>query len=138
MLPYNYTNLNAFDDRDLGALIVMNYGSTVRMSVDVVADPCPDVVWTFNGAALGPSNDTIMYNNPCKAVGGISHIWMYTLNVVLTSETSGQYSAIFTNIAGTTSLPEAYITVPGMLIKSVKFNYCHYIFCPSISTYLYY
>ena len=99
----------------------MNYDNTVNFSVDVVADPCPDVVWTFNGIKLGPSNNTFSYNNPCIHMEGDSRIsiWTYSLNVMLTLQTSGQYSANFTNIAGTTLLPMAYFTVPGMIIKPI-------------------
>ena len=115
MQRYNNSEFNIFDDRNVGALIAMNSGSTVSLSVDVLANPCPSVVWSFNGTALGPSNDTITYNNPCMEESMLN-IWTYTLNVVLTPATSGQYLANFTNIAGTTFLPRAYFTIPGMLI----------------------
>ena len=112
--PLNFTELGAVDDRDVGALIIKSNGSTVRFSVDVVADPCPDVVWKFNGTALGSSNSSFMYNDPCINTGGGNLIWKYTLNVVLTSKTSGQYVANFTSDAGTTLLPRAYFTIPSM------------------------
>ena len=115
MQRYNNSEFNIFDDRNVGALIVMSSGSAVSLSVDVLADPCPSVVWSFNGTALGPSNDTITYNNPCIEGTSTSLIWTYNLNVVLTSDTSGQYLASFTNVAGTTFLPRAYFTIPGML-----------------------
>ena len=115
--PLNFTELGALDDRDFGTLIVRSSGSNVMFSVDVVADPCPDVVWIFNSTALGSSNNTFMYNNACRVVDGRNSIWTYTLNVILTSETSGQYLANFTNFVGTALLPRAYFTVPGMLIK---------------------
>ena len=115
MQHYNDSEFNVFDDRTVGALIVMSSGSTVSFFVDVLADPCPSVVWSFNGTVLGSSNDTITYNNPCREGASKSLIWTYTLNVVLTSDTSGQYLASFTNVAGTTFLPMAYFTIPGML-----------------------
>ena len=95
-----------------------NNGSIVRFSVDVMADPCPDVVWIFNNTALGPSNNTFMYNNPCIAVDGRNSVWTYTLSVVLTLKTSGKYSANFTNNAGTAYLLRIYFTVPGMFINA--------------------
>ena len=112
---HNYAELNAVDDRDLGTLIVMNSGSVVSLSIDVVADPCPDVAWTFNGTALELNNYyNIIYNNPCTQAGDRNFTWTYTLNVVLTPETSGQYLANFTNIAGISFLPKAYLTIPSM------------------------
>ena len=47
MQPYNFTELDAFDDPNLGALIVRDSGSIVSLSVNVVADPCPNVTWIF-------------------------------------------------------------------------------------------
>ena len=117
MQPLDFTELGAVNDRDVGALIVKNSGSTVRLSVDVVADPCPDVVWSFNGTALGSSNNTFIYNNPCIQAGGRSLDHTFTLNVVLTDTTSGSYSANFTNAAGSSLVLRAYFTLPGMLSK---------------------
>ena len=111
--PYNLTKLGAVDDRDVGALIVRSNGDTVMFSVDVVSDPCPTIEWRFNGTQLGPSNSTFNYNDPCTVPGALSPNWTFTLAVELTAATSGPYTAIFTNIAGTTELPPAYFTIPG-------------------------
>ena len=115
VMPYNFTNLNAFDDRDLGALIVQENATQVDFFVDIVADPCPDITWFFNGAQLGTSNDTFMYNNACAAMDARSPNWRFTLTVpLLTEDTSGSYTATFINIAGTTELPTpVYLTIPG-------------------------
>ena len=111
---YNYSELHVFDDRNLGTLIIINSSSTVSWSVDVIADPCPRVVWNFNGTILSPNDSNISYNNPClEGTSASLNIWTYTLNVVLTSDTSGHYSADFTNVAGTTFLPRTYFTIPG-------------------------
>ena len=111
--PFNFSVLGAIDDPELGVLIVRDNGSTVSFSVDVVAIPCPDVVWSFNGRVLGPSNDTFNYNNPCTEEG---MNWTFTLDVALTATTSGRYSANLSNIAGMVPLPNAYFTIPsGML-----------------------
>lgn len=114
MQPYNLIKLTAFDDRDLGALIVRDNGSVVSFSVNVVADPCPELVWYFNGIRLGPSNNTFMYNNPCIEAGATIPYLTFSLNVILTAATSGSYSANISNVAGTTLLPKTYFTVPGM------------------------
>ncbi len=120
MVPYNFSALNAFNDRDLGALIVQENATVVNFWVDVRADPCPDIVWFFNGTQLGPTNETFTYNNPClNAMEGSSPNWRFTLDVMLTEETSGSYTATFTNLAGTTTLePSAYFTIPGTRMLS--------------------
>ena len=112
--PYNFSKLNAFDDRDLGALIVRDSGSTVRFIVNVVADPCPTVMWSLNGTILGPSNHAIMFNDPCVGTDARNTNWMFNLTVFLTLTTTGSYTANFTNFVGTTLLPKVYFTVPGM------------------------
>ena len=111
MQPYNFTQ----PDQDLGALIVRPNGTILVFSVDVVADPCPDIIWSFNSIRLGPSNKTFTYNNVCTEAGTGSPTWTFTLNVTLTAATSGNYSASFTNIAGTAFLPKTYLTISGTL-----------------------
>ena len=105
--------MDAFNDRDLGILIVRDDGSTVNLSVDVVADPCPEIVWFFNGTRLGPSNETFTYNNACAEADASGPNWTFTLSVLLTPSTTGSYTANLTNIAGSESLPKAYFTLPG-------------------------
>ena len=112
--PYNLTALDAFNDPDLGALIVKDSGSNLTISVDVVADPCPDIVWSYNGTRLGPSNETFTYNNVCAEAGASSPIWTFTLSVLITTDTSGSYTASFTNFLGSNQSPKAYFTIPGM------------------------
>lgn len=113
------TALDAFDDQDLGALIVRSCGSTLTFSVAVVADPCPDIEWFFNGTRLGPSNETFTYNNACAEAGANSPNWTFTLNVLLTGATSGSYMANFSNTVGSAQSPEAYFTNPGIRTKNV-------------------
>ena len=124
VVPYNFTALDAFDDRDLGALIVLENGTMVNFWVDVMADPCPTIIWFFNGTQLGPSNATFTYDDPCSnAVEGSSPNWRYNLAVMLTDETSGSYTATFTNIAGTVTLPTpAYFTLPGTCIVNALYS----------------
>ena len=116
IVPYNFTELGAFEDRELGALIVQDNATTVNFFVDVVADPCPSVTWFFDGNQLGPSNSIVSYNDPCVgAVSGDSPNWRFTLTVELTEDTSGNYSASFANIGGTKSFTQhAYFTIPGI------------------------
>ena len=114
MVPYNFTQLEAFNDRDLGALIVQENGTRVNFFVDVIADPCPEITWFFNNTQLGPSNATFIYNNACAAADARSPNWRFELNVLLTKDTSGSYTARLSNLAGTALLPTAaYLTLPG-------------------------
>lgn len=117
MVSYNVTKFRAANDSVLGALFVRDNGSTVNFSVSVMADPCPDVVWSFNGTRLGPSNGTYTYNNACTGISVRNLTWIFTLNLTLTMATSGNYSANFSNIAGTVLISKIYFTISGMLIK---------------------
>lgn len=112
----NSTEMTASEDRDLGALIVQDNGTTVNFFVILMADPCPNITWFFNSTPLGPSNSTFMFNDPCTEANARSPEWNFTLSVSpLTQETSGSYTASLTNQAGTTELPTpAYFTIPGM------------------------
>ena len=114
VLPYNFADLGAVSDRDLGVLIVKDSGSIVNFSVNVIADPCPNVTWINNGTNLGPSSEIFTHNNPCVSADARSPNWTFTLNVALTAATSAHYSASFSNIAGNTQSPLVYITIPGM------------------------
>ena len=116
MQPYNFDELGAFDDRDLGALFTaMDHDSIVSFSVNVMADPCPSIEWIFNDSVLR-MNDFITFNNPCVGVvRGLN--WTFTLNVTVTSTTSGSYTANLSNIAGTIQLPKPiYLTLAGIII----------------------
>ena len=119
--PFNFTALDAFNDREpIGLLIVRENGSVANFYVDLVADPCPTVQWSFNGTMLGPTNDTFSYNDPCAEPGATSPNWRFTLDVALSENTSGSFSAVFTNIAGSVNLPPAYFTIPSGKIVRVS------------------
>ena len=114
VVPYNFTELNAFEDRDLGALIVQESGTTVNFFINVMADPCPDITWFFNNTLIGPSNASFTYNNACADAGARSPNWRFELNVLLSEDTSGSYTARLSNLAGTAPLlTPAYLTIPG-------------------------
>ena len=116
---YNFTELNAVDDRDLGALFVRPNGTALSFSIAIIADPCPSIMWTFNGAQLH-TGDAIMFNNTCMEVAK-SPNWTFTLSVTVTRVTSGSYSAKLNNTAGITQLQKVYITIPGMLSSTIEY-----------------
>ena len=117
--------LNAADDRDVGALFTRASGSIVSFSVDVVAYPCPSIEWTFNGTLVTIDDmPLIAFNDPCvEDAGNLQMNWTYILNVTITEATSGSYSAELNNTAGTTQLPKpVYFTVPGIIGKIASYS----------------
>ena len=117
VVPFNLTQLDATNDRRVGALLVRDFGSMVVLSVYVEADPCPDApIWTFKGDVISNANGYAL-NNPCTEDLSASSPFLYTLTINnMTSETSGAYSANFSNLAGLATLPQTYITIPGMCV----------------------
>ena len=105
------TNPMAASDRIEGTVIVADSGTpNVTVVVEVASDPCPEVQWSINGTNI---NDSANYfiNNPC---GANSSLYNFTITIAnLTLDTSGQYSAVFSHLAGSTTLPGLYVTVPG-------------------------
>ena len=119
VLDFNLTELSGTNDRCLGTLILKEVGSTVELPVYVKANPCPDTFqWLHNNSRL--SNGTeYSFSNPCDD-SSASSPFLYTLTINnLTSETSGNYSANFSNSAGNDSSPTVYIAVPGTCIKMI-------------------
>ena len=113
--PLTLTNPTAVSDRFVGNLIVADSG-TIDLFVTAVvdSDPCPTVQWSFMNTAI-TSGAMHTVNNPCEDPAAQSP-YTFTLTIAnLTSETSGKYSAVFTNpVFGTTTpLPDLFVTVPG-------------------------
>ena len=113
--PLTLTNPTAVPDRIVGNLIVappQTLDLVVTAMVD--SDPCPTVQWSFMNTDI-TSGAMYTVNNPCEDPAAQSP-YTFTLMIAnLTSETSGEYSAIFTNpVLGTsTPLPDLFVTVPG-------------------------
>ena len=113
--PLTATNPTAVTDRLVGNLIVaepLTLDLVVTAMVD--SDPCPTVQWSFMGIDI---TNGAMYtmNDPC-ADSAAQSPYPFTLTIAnLTSATSGEYSAVFTNeiLATSTVLPDLFVTVPG-------------------------
>ena len=102
----------AVADRNDGTLIVVNPLSNVIVNVSLNADPCPGVVWSLNGSTIF-SNKRYTISDPCSA-GAQAFSFTFTLTIAgITFNTSGQYSAVFTNTAGSTQHLSLVVTVPG-------------------------
>ncbi len=111
-LAFNETAIGAVRDRQVGALIVDAFGSMVTVPVSVEAHLCPSVQWSFKGLNIAHGDDYTI-TNPCSVADAESPFtFMLTVNN-LTNETSGSYSATFSNLAGSGILPGLYITIPG-------------------------
>ncbi len=84
----------------------------VTVPVSVEAHLCPSVQWSFKGLNIAHGDDYTI-TNPCSVADAESPFtFMLTVNN-LTNETSGSYSATFSNLAGSGILPGLYITIPG-------------------------
>ncbi len=113
-LAFNETAVGAVRDRRVGALFMGDFGTMVTVPVSVEADPCPSVQWSFNGSNI-VNGDQYTITNPCSDVNAVSPYTFMLTVTNLTIETSGAYSAIFTNLAGSSILPDLYITIPGTI-----------------------
>ncbi|XP_064396758.1 hemicentin-1-like isoform X3 [Halichondria panicea] len=111
-LAFNETAIaEAVRDRQVGTLFMGGFGTTVTVSVSVEADPCPSVQWSFKDSNIA-SGDQYTITNPCSDVNAASPFRFMLTVTNLTIETSGNYSATFTNLAGSGVLPDLYITIP--------------------------
>ena len=113
-LAFNETAIGAVRDRQVGALIMGDFGTMVTVPVSVEADPCPSVQWSFKGSNI-VNGDQYTITNSCSDVNAVSPYTFMLTVTNLTNETSGVYSATFTNLAGSGVLPDLYITVPGTI-----------------------
>ena len=109
----------AASDRIEGTVIVADSGTpNVTVVVEVASDPCPEVQWSINGTIITDNSANYFFNNPC---GVNSSPYNFTITIAsLTLATSGQYSAVFSHLAGSTTLPGLYVTVPGMYLNKVR------------------
>ena len=110
-IPFNLTAIGGVRDRQVGTLFVRDFGSEVTVSIEVEADPCPSVQWSFGDSTISNGDDYTI-SNPCTGPGGSPFTYSLTVRN-LTNASSGAYSAMFTNLAGSASLPPLYITIPG-------------------------
>ena len=103
----------ATDDRLVGSLIVVDEGAASTISLNVTSDPCPTVMWSFNGMPV-PAEYTI--TNPCNS-GSVAAGAIYTFSLAIpsvTEDTSGNYTAEFTTEGvATSTLASTYVTRPG-------------------------
>ena len=108
------------DDERVDYLISEAPGATnLVISVTVISDllnlatddPCPSVQWTFNGANIQNNSDYTV-SDPCSD-GSSRSPYIFTLTIAnLTTETSGEYSAVFTVLTTSVTLSTIVVTVP--------------------------
>ena len=118
-LAFNETVIGAVRDRQVGTLFMGDFGTEVAVPVSVEADPCPSVQWSFKDSNIA-SGDQYTITNPCSDVNAASPFTFMLTVTNLTIETSGNYSATFTNLAGSGVLPDLYITVPGTIVYTIN------------------
>ncbi len=113
-LAFNETVIGAVRDRQVGTLFMCGFGTIVTVPVSVEADPCPSVQWSFKDSNI-VNGDRYTITNPCSDVNAESPFTFMLTVTNLTFETSGFYSAIFSNLAGSGILPDVYITLEGTI-----------------------
>ena len=127
------TNPLATVDRLVGTLLIHPVKTTnVLLRAEVNSDPCPDVQWQLNGTNITSSDGAFSFDNPCLDTSAISPYNFSLTILVLTKIYSGNYSAIFNNRYSTSStLPEFFVTVPGMYVGASLPSISHSNFCVS-------
>ena len=128
-LAFNETDIGAVRDRQVGTLFMGDFRTMVPVPVSVEANPCPSVQWSFKGSTIA-NGDQYTITNPCSDVNATSPFTFMLTVTNLTNETSGAYSVIFSNLAGSRVLPDLYITVPGTIEISL---FSVWLFSPSSS-----
>ena len=67
-----------------------------------------------NGSAVSTGANYVI-GNPCSSSPAGTTIFNFTLTITATAVTTGTYSATLTNAAGTASVPDVFVTIPGTL-----------------------
>lgn len=104
----------ATTDHLVGSLIIQPSGTTnLVISLVVNFDPCPDVVWSFEGTPITEANVDYVLGSSCDIGSSVDANYTFKLTIVtLTEATSGQYSAELSNVGGST-IASTYVTLPG-------------------------
>ena len=99
----------------MGSLLVSPINSTnLTLTAVVDSDPCPSVLWMFNGTDISADNLTYSFDDPCSLDSSSPFTFNLTIST-LNDQTSGFYSALFDNeFSALTILPDFFVTVPGM------------------------
>ena len=107
----------------MGNLIVADPGTTnLVITTVVVSDSCPSVQWAFHEVNINTGADYTV-SDPCSDSSNSSP-YTFTLTIAtLTTDTSGEYSAVFSYLGTSQPLPALFVTVPGkQTIECVKAN----------------
>lgn len=111
--PLDMTSAMATPDYIVGTVIIADPMTTNLVVTAVVAsDPCPSVQWSFAGNDI---NEGAFYSifDPCRDSSATSP-YTFTLTFArLTADFSGEYSAVFTRLQSSVTLPPLIVTVPG-------------------------
>ena len=117
-------------------LVARRVGGTVTLYAEVVADPCPTIQWSLNGSAVSSGGDYLI-GNPCSNSPAGTTSFNFTLSITATTRTAGMYNAALNNPAGTTEVPDVFVTPPGTcsmlaLLVTHLFLFC-FVLCSSSS-----
>ena len=99
-------------------------GQPLTLSVNVTADPCPEVEWRLDGRTLvevegsAECNMTFYSTDSCSDFTGpptCNYTFTITINNVSVC-TTGRYTATFSNRAGTVTSATVFVTPEGVSI----------------------
>ena len=102
-------------DDIVGSLIFQPSNTTNQViSLIVNSDLCPIVLWSFEGTPITEANSDYILSDPCGIDAGVGdNVYTFNLTIVtLTEATSGQYTAEFSHLVGST-ITSTYVTLPG-------------------------
>ncbi len=112
VIPLSVNNTLASEDEEEGTIITVEDG-TLNFEVIIVvnSDPCPSVQWSFENTTV-ENGGLITFTDQCS-IPGTSSPYTFTFAIAsITAATSGRYSVLFTNLAGSVPFP-LVITIPG-------------------------
>ena len=98
-------------------------GQTATIIAEVMADPCPSVVWMLEGEVITFINNTAQIrDDPCSGavmVGVFSFNFSLAINLTTTAKASvmdliGCYTATFSNSAGSASSDSLFVGIEGV------------------------
>ena len=127
------SNLGSSPDRREGTLVVVeDPASNTTISFDVEADPCPSASWLLNGETeVVTTAGVYEVVSPCNDSASRSP---YRFSVIVSNLTVGVniggYVATFSNLAGSTTSSQIFITPTGESCTIIVYQkgYCLHVY----------
>ena len=110
------SNPGSSPDRREGTLVVVNDPATnATISLDVEADPCPNVSWLLNGdTEVVTTAGVYEVVSPCNDPASRSpYRFSVIISTLIAGVNIGGYVATFQNVGGTTTSSQIFVTPSG-------------------------